>query len=95
MVGVGGEEELAAVKRRCRGKVTVFGNLNGIAMRSWDEAAATAEVRCAIDAAAQGGGFILSDQHGEIPWQVQERTLEQVAQAAREYGRYPLQGGRG
>lgn len=95
MVGVGGEEELAAVKKRCCGRLTVFGNLNGIAMRSWDEAAAIAEVKSAIDAAAQGGGFILSDQHGEIPWQVPERTLEQVAQAAREYGRYPLQGGRG
>lgn len=95
MVGVGGEEDLAAVKERCRGRMTVIGNLNGIAMRSWDEAAATGAVRGAIGAAAQGGGFILSDQHGEIPWQVSETTLEQVAWATREFGRYPFAGGRG
>ncbi|GFO62188.1 uroporphyrinogen decarboxylase family protein [Geomonas paludis] len=94
MVGAG-EEDLATVKDACRGRITVVGNLNGIRMRSWDEAATLAAVRGAIDAAGCGGGFILSDQHGEIPWQVPETTLTVIADAVREYGRYPLPGGRG
>ncbi|MBU5638419.1 uroporphyrinogen decarboxylase family protein [Geomonas sp. Red69] len=94
MVGVG-EEDLVAVKEACRGRLTVIGNLNGIRMRSWDEAATLAAVKEAIDAAASGGGFILSDQHGEIPWQVPETTLELIGEAVRAYGRYPLTGGRG
>ncbi|MBJ6798763.1 uroporphyrinogen decarboxylase family protein [Geomonas propionica] len=95
MIGVGGEEELAAVKAACRGRLAVLGNLNGVQMRSWDEAATVAAVQGAIEAGASGGGFVLSDQHGEIPWQVPETTLELIGQAAREYGRYPLAGGRG
>lgn len=95
MVGVGDEEGLDGIKRACRGRVTVLGNLNGIRMRTWDQPTAIAAVRGAIDAAGSGGGFILSDQHGEIPWQVPEETLQFVADAAREFGRYPLQEGRG
>lgn len=95
MVGVGGEEELAAIKESCRGRLTVLGNLNGVSMRSWDEATTVATVRGAIEAAGSGGGFILADQHGEIPWQVPEETLRLVAETVREFGRYPLRGGRG
>ncbi|QXE90098.1 uroporphyrinogen decarboxylase family protein [Geomonas subterranea] len=94
MVGVGGEEELAAVKNACRGRLTVLGNLNGVEMRSWDEGATLAAVKGAIDAAAPGGGFILSDQHGEIPWQVPEATLRLIGEAAREFGSYTGTGGR-
>ncbi|QWV93297.1 uroporphyrinogen decarboxylase family protein [Geomonas oryzisoli] len=94
MVGVG-EDDLAAVKESCRGRLTVVGNLNGIRMRNWDDAATATAVKEAIEAAASGGGFILSDQHGEIPWQVPEATLTALAEAVREYGRYPLPGGRG
>lgn len=95
MLGVGGEEGLAAVKSACRGRLTLVGNLNGIEMRSWDAAATVANVRGAIEAAAPGGGFILADQHGEIPWQVPEATLELVAETARAYGRYPIARRRG
>ncbi len=95
MVGVGGEEDLAEIKEACRGRLTVLGNLNGVRMRSWDEETAIAAVRSAIWQGAPGGGFILSDQHGEIPWQVPERTLQLIADTARGYGRYPLPGGRG
>lgn len=95
MVCVGGEEDLAAVKAASRGRLAVVGNLNGIEMRSWDAATAVARVRGAIEGAAAGGGFILSDQHGEIPWQVPEETLLLIAETVREYGRYPVAGGRG
>ena len=59
-------------------------------MARWtpDEAyAAAAEV---IRAAAPGGGFILADNHGEIPYHVGEETLQAIMQAARTAGRYPI-----
>ena len=38
----------------------------------------------------QGGGFILADNHGEIPWQVPDGVLTAIAQAVARWGRYPL-----
>lgn len=86
------EEDLAAVKASCRGRLTVLGNLNGIEMRRWAAADAEREVRKAVAAAGPGGGFILSDNHGEIPYQVPVDVLLEIAEAARRWGRYPLGG---
>jgi uroporphyrinogen decarboxylase len=91
MVGVSMLEDLATCKAACRGKLTVFGNLNGIQMTHWTPAEAQAEVRKCITAAGPGGGFILSDSHGEIPFQVADETLLAISEAVREWGRYPLQ----
>lgn len=91
VVGVSGLEDLAQVKSACRGKLTVLGNLNGIEMRRWSPAEAETAVRKAIAQAGPGGGFILSDNHGEIPWQVPEEVLLTIAEATRRWGIYPLQ----
>ncbi len=86
-VGISVLEDMAAVKAACKGRITVAGNLNGIAMRRWTPEQAEAEVKKALAAAAGGGGFILADNHGEIPWQVSEETLLAVAAAMRRWGR--------
>jgi uroporphyrinogen decarboxylase len=91
VVGVSALEELSLVKAACRGKLTVLGNLNGIEMRRWSPAEAEAAVRRAIGQAGTGGGFILSDNHGEIPWQVPDDVLFAIAEAARRWGTYPLE----
>jgi uroporphyrinogen decarboxylase len=91
IVGVSGLEDLAEVKAACRGKLTVLGNLNGIEMRRWSAAEAEAAVHRAIAQAGPGGGFILSDNHGEIPWQVPDEVLLAIAEATRRWGVYPLQ----
>lgn len=83
-------EDLAEMKARCRGKMTVVGNLNGIEMRHWNSMQAETAVKEAIRKAGQGGGFILSDNHGEIPWQVPDETLMAVAESVRRWGQYPL-----
>ncbi|MGX9726017.1 MAG: uroporphyrinogen decarboxylase family protein [Candidatus Electronema sp. VV] len=88
VVAVSTLDDLAAVKAACQGKIAVAGNLNGIAMRRWSATQAEAEVRKAVAAAAAGGGFILTDNHGEIPWQVEEETLLAIAAAVQEWGRY-------
>lgn len=89
-VGVSATEDLAEVKRACRGKLTILGNLNGIEMRHWTPAQAEAEVKAALAKAGPGGGFILSDNHGEIPWQVSDETLLAICEVMDRWGNYPL-----
>jgi uroporphyrinogen decarboxylase len=89
-VGVSSSEDLALVKARCKGRLSVIGNLNGIAMANWTPAEAEGQVKAALAKASAGGGFILADNHGEIPWQVQEETLLAISAAVREWGQYPL-----
>jgi uroporphyrinogen decarboxylase len=48
------------------------------------------EVKGAVHKAAPGGGFILSDNHGEIPFQVPDRTIELIAESSRRFGTYPI-----
>jgi uroporphyrinogen decarboxylase len=90
VVGVSVLEDLAKMKAACRGKLTVLGNLNGIEMRRWTPRQAEAAVKEAIAKAGPGGGFILSDNHGEIPWQVPEEVLLAISAAVHKWGRYPL-----
>ncbi len=90
VIGVSTDENLAELKQAAAGRLTLLGNLNGIAMRSWDAAEAEQVVKQAIAAAGPGGGFILSDNHGEIPFQVPEDTLLAIADAVERWGRYPL-----
>lgn len=90
VIGVSCTENLAEIKAACRGKISVLGNLNGIEMRRWSAQEAEDKVRQAIAQAEAGGGFILSDNHGEIPWQVPDETLMAISQAVRRWGIYPL-----
>jgi uroporphyrinogen decarboxylase len=90
VIGVSCNEDLALVKETFRGKLTVLGNLNGIEMRTWTAEKAEAEVKKAIAKAGRGGGFILADTHGEIPWQVPEEVLSHISTAVHKWGVYPL-----
>ena len=90
IVGVSAEENLKMLKDECRNRLTVMGNLNGIAMRRWRPEQVEAEVKQAIRQAGAGGGFILSDNHGEIPWQVPEDVLMALSESVHRWGRYPL-----
>jgi uroporphyrinogen decarboxylase len=89
-LGVSVSEDLAELKRVAAGRIALFGNLNGIEMRRWSAAEAEAAVKAAIAAAGRGGGFILADNHGEIPFQVPEATLLAIAEAVDRWGAYPL-----
>jgi uroporphyrinogen decarboxylase len=90
IVGASSDEDLAKVKAAAAGRLAVMGNLNGIEMRRWTPDQAREEARHAIAAGAPGGGFILSDTHGEIPIQVPEDVLLAISDAVREFGRYPI-----
>ncbi len=89
-IGVSSADNLAAIKEICRGKLTLIGNLNGLEMVNWTRQKVFEVVKAAISAAGAGGGFILSDNHGEIPYQVPEAVLLAISEAVQAYGRYPL-----
>ena len=89
-LGVSALEDLATLKTAAQGKLTLIGNLNGIEMRRWTAQQAEREVKSAIAKAGRGGGFILSDNHGEIPWQVPDEILLAIVDAVERWGRYPL-----
>jgi len=90
IVGTSFLEDLADVKKASKGSLTVLGNLNGIEMCRWTKKDAEKAVKTAIDKAAIGGGFILSDNHGEIPFQVSDEILLTIAETVRSYGQYPI-----
>jgi len=90
IVGTSVMEDLDEMKEACKNKLTVLGNLNGIEMRRWSPEEAEAKVKNAISKAGSGGGFILSDNHGEIPWQVPEDVLMAISEAVHKWGQYPL-----
>jgi uroporphyrinogen decarboxylase len=83
-------EDLADIKSACCGRMAVIGNLNGVEMRRWDHEMASARVKKAIYSGGPGGGFILADNHGEIPFQVPETILDAISASVYKYGWYPL-----
>ena len=91
IVGVSALEDLNAIKDACRNKLTILGNLNGIEMCRWTPKQAEAIVKDVITKAGPGGGFILSDNHGEIPYQVPENVLCAISDAVNKWGKYPLE----
>lgn len=92
VLGVSCDDDLRSVKRACEGRITILGNLNGIEMRRWKPTETEAKVKEAISIAGPGGGFILADNHGEIPWQVPDDVLMTISEAVHRFGRYPLAG---
>jgi uroporphyrinogen decarboxylase len=91
VIGVSALENLMDLKAQARGKLTLLGNLNGVEMRRWTPQQAEAAVKQAVAQAGRGGGFILSDNHGEIPFQVPDQVLHAISDAVHRWGRYPLE----
>ena len=90
IAGISTLENLNVLKQASTGKITLLGNLNGIEMCNWTPAQAENEVKNIISEAGKGGGLLLSDNHGEIPYQVSENVLLAISDAVRKWGKYPL-----
>lgn len=91
ILGVSALEDLELMKSACKDKLAILGNLNGIEMCRWNAEDVEVQVKKIISQAGIGGGFILSDNHGEIPWQVSDEVLMSISEAVHKWGRYPLQ----
>jgi len=90
MAGVSVDEDLRELKKAARDRLTLLGNLNGIEMRTWTATRAEEMVKQAVSRAGRAGGFILSDNHGEIPFQVPDDVLMAISEAVHTWGQYPL-----
>ncbi len=90
VLGVSCDEDLGKLKNKYYNKINLLGNLNGIEMRRWTVNEAESKVKEAIKKAAPGGGFILSDNHGEIPYQVTDEVLMAISKAVHKWGTYPI-----
>ena len=90
ILGVSAMEDLSTIKRACKNKLTILGNLNGIEMCNWTPIQTETIIKEVISQAGKGGGFILSDNHGEIPFQVPEKVLTAIVEAREKWGKFPL-----
>jgi uroporphyrinogen decarboxylase len=92
MIGFSQGDDVALLKARAGNRIALLGNLNGIEMINWTTAKAREKVTSLIRQAAPGGGFLLSDSHGEIPYQVPPQVLSTITETVAEWGQYPLNG---
>jgi uroporphyrinogen decarboxylase len=90
LIGVSSLEDIGEIKQACQGKISILGNMNGIEMCRWTEEQASHEVIQIIRKAASNGGFLLGENHGEIPYHVKEKTLLAISNAVEKFGQYPL-----
>lgn len=90
MAAISVKDDLGELKKKTKSKITLIGNLNGIDMEYWSKEETFEIVRKTIITGGKGGGFILSDNHGEIPFHVKEETLLAIGEAVARYGSYPL-----
>lgn len=90
VLGFSAQDNIQKLKEKANKKICLLGNLNGIDMVNWDKEKTRKTVKQLIQNAAPGGGFILSDNHGEIPFQVPEEVLLEVTATVKKYGRYPI-----
>ena len=90
VLGFSLDDDLDEIKKAARSKICLLGNLNGVDMVNWDARKVNDEIINIIDKAGAGGGLIISDNHGEIPWQVPESVLLEISEAVSKYGTYPL-----
>lgn len=90
IIGFSASDDLDKIKKEAKDKISLLGNLNAVEMVNWNAQKVEEKVKNIIDRAGNGGGLILSDNHGEIPWQVPENVLLEIAEAVDKFGTYPL-----
>jgi uroporphyrinogen decarboxylase len=80
--------DLADVKRRFGDRIFLRGNVDCVHILPYgSEEDVRRDVRRCIDAAAEGGGFILSDSNS-LHSNVKTENIKFMVDEARRYGRY-------
>lgn len=84
------QDDLKDLKKRSHGALSLLGGINGISLRKNTPEEIDARVKELITDCAPGGGYILSDNHGEIPWQTPEEALYAIVESRDRWGKYPI-----
>lgn len=87
-VGTSSKEDHVKIKEKAKGKITIIGNLNGIEMYRWTKEDVKKNVKNIVETCKESGGFILSDNHGEIPFQVSAEIVDEISKQLQKYGKY-------
>jgi len=87
-VTISSNDDLREIKIEYGGKTTLVGNLDNLAMASWSADEAEKQVKSCIESAAEGGGYVICDHHGDIPENVPNKILEKLVEARDRWGRY-------
>ncbi len=90
VLGFSADDDLIKIKKAAQNRICLLGNFNAVEMVSWNTQKVETEIKKIITQAGKGGGLILSDNHGEIPWQVSEDVLLGISEAVIQFGNYPL-----
>src|SRR6056297_1230503 len=90
VLGFSSSDDLEKIKNASKDRICLIGNLNGIEMVNWDNKEVEKNIKDLIYTTGKGGGLLISDNHGEIPWQVPEDVLFEISEAVQKYGQYPL-----
>ena len=81
-----GDVDLADAKRRIGNRVCLFGGFNEHLLHEADAAAVREEVARCLDAAMEGGGYVLRST-GQI-FDAKPGLIEVMCETARDLGRY-------
>jgi uroporphyrinogen decarboxylase len=90
VLGFSANDNLIEIKEATKNKICLLGNFNAVEMVNWNAKKIEDEIKNIISKAGVGGGLILSDNHGEIPFQVPENVLLEISEAVNNFGQYPL-----
>ncbi|MFW9994219.1 MAG: uroporphyrinogen decarboxylase family protein [Candidatus Odinarchaeota archaeon] len=87
-VTVSAFDDLTKIKNEWGLKTNLVGNLNNVAMVDWSPESAEEEIKKSIKSGSEGGGFIISDHHGDLPLQVTEEVIVAMMKARDKWGSY-------
>jgi uroporphyrinogen decarboxylase len=78
------DDDIKQCKACLHGKIAVMGNLNNIEMIQWSREKTLQECRKTIAQAAAGGGFILSAQGPDVPWDTPEEVIQAIVESVNQ-----------
>lgn len=84
VLSIGVADDGPRLREATAGRLSLIGGLEGIGLHHWSRDRAVAAADAATRTFGGRGGFVLSDAHGEIPWQVAPETLDAIVGAVRK-----------
>ena len=90
MISASSLEDLAEMKAQSSSKQTLLGNFDAIKLRVMPANEIEAMVKESLLKGGKNGGYIFSDHHGELPWQITFDQLDLLTKYLRKWGKYPL-----